>query len=99
MLNILPIAASTHLNADEAINTDIYIVLFHLKLINIDASFKVKENKEEYLQEPTLQLRLNHICQPDFQTGFKILHPKLVEADRKRAGVTIWWCSVWSKMM
>ncbi|KAL3879475.1 hypothetical protein ACJMK2_031771 [Sinanodonta woodiana] len=48
---------------------------------NTDTSFKVTENQEESIQKPTLQLRLNHACQPDYQislTGSKMSSSKLM---------------------
>ncbi|KAL3888456.1 hypothetical protein ACJMK2_000827 [Sinanodonta woodiana] len=83
MLNVLPITASTHLTADEAMNTDVINKEWVLKKI-------IFENFLLSIKEPTLQLRLNHVFQPDLQVALTV---------SKMAGLTICWCSVRSKMM
>ncbi|KAL3874783.1 hypothetical protein ACJMK2_037752 [Sinanodonta woodiana] len=128
MLNILPIAGSTHLTADEETNTNVinsvndsempidnssvlkYICpfissKFNLYILSPDvsshtwtASQKYRSDMQLSIQEPTSQLRLNHVRQPDFHialTGSKMSRPKF----RKNASVTIWWCSVRSVKM
>ncbi|KAL3885263.1 hypothetical protein ACJMK2_025351 [Sinanodonta woodiana] len=72
MLNILPIAASTHLTADEAMNTDV------INSVN-DSDMPIDNSSFQSIQEPTLLLRLNHVRQPDLQialTGSKMSRPK-----------------------
>ncbi|KAL3879477.1 hypothetical protein ACJMK2_031773 [Sinanodonta woodiana] len=97
MLNILQIAQSTHLTADEAMKTDVMnsinnyampmdnsSVNSHTWTASQNANETYTFNTDAFFKKLTLQLRLNHVRQPDLPialTDSKMSRPKLAEAD------------------